>query len=122
MSTATATNTSASNSALRQGNATLSQVMASVAAGASAVTTSFDVIGDASKVAKVHSGDWLRNTQVKSAAKRVLTDTLIANETTLDMATRIAETTKKLGQDPDLKAAYDAILPQIEVAIAAAGK
>lgn len=107
-------------SATRTAGDSVSSIFNSITAGFSAATTGLDVIGDAASVARVKSKDWLKEAQERSAAKGVKRSVVIATETALDTAQRLAATDKVLEKDEKLRTSYSAILVEITAAMKAA--
>jgi hypothetical protein len=87
---------------------------------ADAVTTMVNAAGNAFDVLNVKSNDWLSETRLRSAAMAEDRKVSVIDEVTFSIAQRICEREKTFAGNPQLKAAYDRALAQVESAVAAA--
>ena len=107
-------------SAARTGSESVSSIFNAITSVFTSAATGFEVMGDAASVGRVKSRDWLKDAQERSAAKGVKRSVVIATETALDTAKRLAATNKELDKAPELKDSYNAILLEITAAMKAA--
>lgn len=103
--------------AYRNATGSVGSIFAAVGSAATAVTVGFDVIGDSASVLNIKSKSWVQETRERDAALALDRKSKIIDDVVLSIGQRIKQRNQQLARDPELKAIYEQLLPQVSDAV-----